>query len=114
MLLLDQRILWAIGILKKGKFFINYRLNLNWNEGNHWKSIIKSTEFFEYKLVIFEHNYVKSWENGENRKFDLKSIKEQIESTPTNLDKICIQVSGVNYIFYINTHILDILLEWND
>ena len=87
------------------------RLSLNWNEGNLWKAIIKPPEYCEFKIVLFELDCVKSWESGENRKFDLKALNQTLSGLQLENDINYFIQSGVNYRFNKKNGCLDMLLD---
>jgi len=57
--------------------------------------------------VLFEHDYVKSWEGGENRKLDVRKIKEELEKVEE------IKFKNLSYKYQRDNKMLNIILEWN-
>lgn len=91
-------------------------LNMNWNEGNIWKANIEDDNIkcFEYKFIILENGIIKKWEDGINRYFSLKQIKNLFESNLLNgniikINNIMEQSIEYNY----NDYSLTIISEWN-
>lgn len=86
-------------------------MSLVWNEGNLWRSSIKPYESFEYKLVLVQKDGVKCWEGGNNRKFELKKIKEFLLKLPNVTEKPTFTYEGVCYCYNKNSNTLDIIID---
>ena len=69
----------------------NKSIRLKWNEGHNWTISIAAYEVpneGEYKYIVFEGDRVKKWGSGENKRFNLKMIKEALKETkPTAENK---------------------------
>ena len=60
---------------------------LNWNEGNDWIGILNinqnSLQDFEFKFVVTKNKKVVCWESGNNNKFILNGILNEIKNNKT-------------------------------
>lgn len=56
-------------------------MDLTWNEGNIWKATIKYSDYFEGKYVLKRKSGKLDWEGGENRKFDVKKIINELKKS---------------------------------
>ncbi len=89
---------------------------LRWTEGNIWiiDFFFNANFDFEYKFIFIENNWVKTWEDGNNRYFKFGEIKNKLESQSVNGDFI-----HVNDFYYTNLEYdiknngLKIICQWN-
>ena len=91
-----------IGSIKElGKWQIDKALKMGWNNLNIWKGTLyldkNNILEFEYKFVVTSGNYVKRWEDGFNRKFDILKLKALFDSYPGNYTSIHLNdIEGIN------------------
>ena len=96
---------------------------MNWNEGHIWKASFYLNNYnnnlnFEYKFIVITDNYVKYWEDGNNRKFTLTEISESIEPyiNRHNDSNNIISFNNImnqSFIYNINDYSLLIISHWN-
>jgi hypothetical protein len=90
---------------------------MQWNEWNIWRIIIEYNEEkdFEYKYIFVVNNKVEKWEDGENRKFEYKNIKEKLNSNNKGGDVIKIEnINKQNFEYDNKTKVLKIISNWNE
>lgn len=77
----EMGILGSLPIL--GNWDGNKAFKLKWSNGHVWRGEIPVNNFaikgFEFKFVIIQDKKVKTWENGENNKFDYDGFINQIK-----------------------------------
>lgn len=98
-------------------------LKMNWNEGHIWKASFYLNNYnnnlhFEYKFIVITDNYVKYWEDGNNRIFTLTEISESIEPyiNRHNDSNNIISFNNImnqSFIYNINDYSLLIISHWN-
>ena len=109
----------VIGSIKKlGNWQIDRALKMGWNDNNIWKGTLyldrKNIFEFEYKFIVTSGNYVKRWEDGFNRKFDLFKLKALFDSYPGNYTRIHLNnIEGVNMDYDIIDNTLTMICFWN-
>jgi len=100
-----------------GSWNQNKAKRMQWNEWNIWRITMDYNEEndFEYKYIFVVNNNVEVWEDGENRKFEYKNIKEKLNSNNKGGDIIKIDnIKKQNYEYDNKTKILKIISVWND
>ena len=109
----------VIGSIKElGNWQIDRALKIGWNDNNIWKGTLyldrKNIFEFEYKFIVTSGNYVKRWEDGFNRKFDLFKLKALFDSYPGNYTRIHLNnIEGVNMDYDIIDNTLTMICFWN-
>ena len=109
----------VIGSIKElGNWKIDRALKMGWNENNIWKGTLyldrKNIFEFEYKFIVTSGNYVKRWEDGFNRKFDLFKLKALFDSYPGNYTRIHLNnIEGINIDYDIIDNTLTMICFWN-
>ena len=109
----------VIGSIKKlGNWQIDRALKMGWNDNNIWKGTLyldrKNIFEFEYKYIVTSGNYVKRWEDGFNRKFDLFKLKALFDSYPGNYTRIHLNnIEGINIDYDIIDNTLTMICFWN-
>ena len=91
---------------------------MGWNDNNIWKGTLyldrKNIFEFEYKFIVTSGNYVKRWEDGFNRKFDLFKLKALFDSYPGNYTRIHLNnIEGINIDYDIIDNTLTMICFWN-
>lgn len=96
-------------------------LRMNWNEGHVWKGIIEYRPEFivsiEYKYIFLKDGEVKQWEDGNNRKFSWKEIKEMFEPLVKRGNRNTVfeaHKKSEKYIYDSDNHTLTIDCRWNE
>jgi len=90
-------------------------LNLIWNTGNIWKGEINFKEKFEFKFVFLQHEEIVKWESGENRVFDINTIREFISTEKLDKEgKIIINKETNLYEYDQNTGTIKIKCIWRN
>ena len=100
-----------------GSWNQNKAKRMQWNEWNIWRITMDYNEEndFEYKYIFVVNNNVEVWEDGENRKFEYKNIKEKLNSNNKGGDIIKLDnIKKQNYEYDNKTKILKIISVWND
>ena len=109
----------VIGSIKElGNWQIDRALKMGWNDNNIWKGTLyldrKNILEFEYKFIVTSGNYVKRWEDGFNRKFDLFKLKALFDSYPGNYTRIHLNnIEGINIDYDIIDNTLTMICFWN-
>ena len=109
----------VIGSIKElGNWQIDRALKMGWNDNNIWKGTLyldrKNIFEFEYKFIVTSGNYVKRWEDGFNRKFDLFKLKALFDSYPGNYTRIHLNnIEGINIDYDIIDNTLTMICFWN-
>ena len=109
----------VIGSIKElGNWQIDRALKMGWNDNNIWKGTLyldrKNIFEFEYKFIVTSGNYVKRWEDGFNRKFDLFKLKALFNSYPGNYTRIHLNnIEGINIDYDIIDNTLTMICFWN-
>ena len=109
----------VIGSIEElGNWKIDRALKMGWNENNIWKGTLyldkNNILEFEYKFIVTSGNYVKRWENGFNRKFDLFKLKALFDSYPGNYTRIHLNnIEGINIDYDIIDNTLTMICFWN-
>ena len=109
----------VIGSIKElGNWQIDRALKMGWNDNNIWKGSLyldrKNIFEFEYKFIVTSGNYVKRWEDGFNRKFDLFKLKALFDSYPGNYTRIHLNnIEGINIDYDIIDNTLTMICFWN-
>ena len=109
----------VIGSIKElGNWQIVRALKMGWNDNNIWKGTLyldrKNIFEFEYKFIVTSGNYVKRWEDGFNRKFDLFKLKALFDSYPGNYTRIHLNnIEGINIDYDIIDNTLTMICFWN-
>ena len=112
-------VLAVIGSIKElGNWQIDRALKMGWNDNNIWKGTLyldrKNIFEFEYKFIVTSGNYVKRWEDGFNRKFDLFKLKALFDSYPGNYTRIHLNnIEGINIDYDIIDNTLTMICFWN-
>lgn len=93
-------------------------LRLKWNNGHVWKEAIEYKSefvvFIEYKYIFLKDGKVKQWEDGNNRKFIWKDIKEQFEPLLKKNEKILEVENQFEHLVYdCDNKSLTIICKWN-
>ena len=89
---------------------------LTWTDGNIWIiDFYFNVSFdFEYKFIFIENNWVKTWEDGNNRYFKFGEIKNKLESQSVNGDFIKVyDFYYTNLEFDVKNNALRIICQWN-
>ena len=89
---------------------------LTWTDGNIWiiDFYININYDFEYKFIFIENNWVKTWEDGNNRNFKFGEIKNKLESQSVNGDIIYVNDYNLTNLEYnIKNNGLKIICQWN-
>ena len=108
-----------IGSIKElGNWQIDKALKMGWNDCNIWKGTLyldkNNILEFEYKFVVTSGNFVKRWEDGFNRKFDLFKLKALFDSYPGNYTRIHLNnIEGINIDYDIIDNTLTMICFWN-
>ena len=108
-----------IGSIKElGKWQIDKALKMGWNNLNIWKGTLyldkNNILEFEYKFVVTSGNYVKRWEDGFNRKFDILKLKALFDSYPGNYTSIHLNdIEGINIDYDFIDNSLTMICFWN-
>lgn len=90
-------------------------LNLTWNKGNIWKGEIPFREKFEFKYVFLQNENIVKWESGENRSFDINTIRDSISADKLDKDGKIIINKGTNlYEYDQNTGTIIIKCIWRN
>ena len=109
--------LGVIGSLNDiGSWDQNKAQKLRWTEGNVWiKDIMyQNNTDFEFKFIFIENGKVKTWEDGNNRKFNFNDIKSRLERGNVNGDSVIVpNVAQQTYDLDTKTNTLKIICEWN-
>jgi len=93
----------------------NGGLDLTWSSGNIWKGEIPYKEKFEFKFIFLQNENIVKWEGGENRIFDINTIKDLItQDKPDKAGKIIIQNKNNLYEYDKNTSTLKIKCLWRN
>ena len=101
-----------------GNWQTNRALKMGWNSGNIWKTELYLNDNnifdFEYKFILTCGGYVKKWEDGNNRKFNLLQIKGLIEACRGEGTIIHLKnIEGKNIDFNYNNNTLIVFCWWN-
>ena len=108
-----------IGSIKElGNWQIDKALKMGWNNLNIWKGTLyldkNNILEFEYKFVVTSGNYVKRWEDGFNRKFDILKLKALFDSYPGNYTSIHLNdIEGINIDYDFIDNSLTMICFWN-
>ena len=108
-----------IGSIKElGNWQIDKALKMGWNDHNIWKGTLyldkNNILEFEYKFVVTSGNYVKRWEDGFNRKFDILKLKALFDSYPGNYTCIHLNdIEGINIDYDFIDNSLTMICFWN-
>ena len=108
-----------IGSIKElGNWQIDKALKMGWNAHNIWKGTLyldkNNILEFEYKFVVTSGNYVKRWEDGFNRKFDILKLKALFDSYPGNYTSIHLNdIEGINIDYDFIDNSLTMICFWN-
>ena len=108
-----------IGSIKElGNWQIDKALKMGWNNLNIWKGTLyldkNNILEFEYKFVVTSGNYVKRWEDGFNRKFDILKLKALFDSYPGNYTSIRLNdIEGINIDYNFIDNSLTMICFWN-
>ena len=89
---------------------------LTWTDGNIWIiDFYFNVSFdFEYKFIFIENNWVKTWEDGNNRIYNFNEIKGRLDNGNVNGDFIYVNdFNQTNLEYDIKNNALKIICQWN-
>ena len=89
---------------------------LRWTDGNIWivDIYLNGITQFEYKFIFIENNWVKTWEDGNNRIFNFNDIKIKLENSNVNDNFIYVNdFNQTNLEYDIKNNTLKIICQWN-
>ena len=90
-------------------------LNLTWNTGNFWKGEIQFKDKFEFKFVFLQNEKTAKWESGENRTFDINTIRNSISADKLDKNgKIVINKESNLYEYDQNSGTIKIKCIWRN
>ena len=89
---------------------------LRWTDGNIWivDIYLNGITEFEYKFIFIENNWVKTWEDGNNRFYNFNEIKGRLDNGNVNGDFIYVyDFNQTNLEYDIKNNALKIICQWN-
>ena len=89
---------------------------LRWTDGNIWivDIYLNGITEFEYKFIFIENNWVKTWEDGNNRFYNFNEIKGRLDNGNVNGDFIYVyDFNQTNLEYDIKNNTLKIICQWN-
>ncbi len=89
---------------------------LRWTDGNIWivDIYLNGITEFEYKFIFIENNWVKTWEDGNNRLYNFNEIKGRLDNGNANGDFIYVNdFNQTNLEYDIKNNALKIICQWN-